>query len=133
MAKNTVPVVITRKHKKLGLGAALAFTLTGGLAAPFTMAKGASNIAYNAQTERLQREYEESQAEESQAPAAPQPGVIRVYDADGTEWAGVKIANRWNGKSRLRVIDPGTSRWRVGQLVDVRLTMLTGGKGGMVT
>jgi hypothetical protein len=47
-------VVITRKDKRLKKGwHLLAFVATGGMSAPVTAAKAASNAAYNARTGKL--------------------------------------------------------------------------------
>lgn len=60
MGKNRTPVVIVRKDKKLKKsGHLLAFMLTGGLSAPVTAVKAATNAGYNARTRRMQREAEE--------------------------------------------------------------------------
>jgi hypothetical protein len=58
--KKNAPVVIIRKDKKLHKGAHLAaFLLTGGLSAPISAAKGATNVSYNARTRKLQKLAEE--------------------------------------------------------------------------
>lgn len=61
MGKNKVPVVITRKDKRLNkLGHLLAFAVTGGTSGAYTAAKAGSNAAYNARTRKLQAEAEEA-------------------------------------------------------------------------
>jgi hypothetical protein len=73
--KNKVPVVIVRKDKKLKkTGHLLAFMLTGGMSAPVTAAKAATNAGYNARTRKLQREAE--QAEQDYVPSYD-PGICR--------------------------------------------------------
>jgi hypothetical protein len=47
--------------------------------------------------------------------------TTRVRMHDGTWWAGQKRAIRPDGRTRLKVTDAGTSCWRKGDLVDVRL------------
>jgi hypothetical protein len=58
--KRSAPVVIIRKDKRLHKGAHLAaFMLTGGLSAPLSAVKAATNVSYNARTRKLQKQSEE--------------------------------------------------------------------------
>jgi hypothetical protein len=64
VSKKNAPVVIVRKDKKLHKGLHLfAFLATGGMSAPVSAAKGATNAGYNARTRKL--------AAQVDAPAAP--------------------------------------------------------------
>jgi hypothetical protein len=50
---------------------------------------------------------------------------IRVRDADGAEWTGIEVSFYGDGRKKLKVTNPGTSRRRRGQLVVVRPTEIT--------
>ena len=54
MSKRSAPVVIVRKHKRLGFGHVIAFALTGGASAGITAVKAATNAGYNARTDAMQ-------------------------------------------------------------------------------
>jgi hypothetical protein len=57
-------VVIVRKDKRLRKGLhLLAFVATGGMSAPVTAAKAATNAGYNARTRKLASGGEDAQAE----------------------------------------------------------------------
>lgn len=54
MGENSPRVVVARKRKRLHRGVHLAALLvTGGMSAPVTAARAATNAAYNAETARL--------------------------------------------------------------------------------
>jgi len=54
MSKRNPPVVIYRKSKRLNRPAHIAaFLLTGGMSAPISAAKAATNAGYNARTREL--------------------------------------------------------------------------------
>jgi len=60
MSRNTAPVVITRKDKRIRhkLTHLFAFALTGGASGLITAAEAANHASYNARTRKLQAEAE---------------------------------------------------------------------------
>ena len=70
MTKRNAPVVITRKDKRLFKSAHLAaLLLTGGMSAPISAAKAATNAGYNRRTRALMQRAE---AEDYLAEVAPE-------------------------------------------------------------
>jgi hypothetical protein len=77
--KNTTPVVIVRKDKRLHGGAHLAaFALTGGASGIVTAAKAGTNASYNARTQRLAAQAGEAQAETASQETASDEGTVNL-------------------------------------------------------
>lgn len=86
MNKNTAPVVITRKDKRIRhkLTHLLAFGLTGGASGIVTAAEAANHASYNARTRKLQAEADSASQPPAPRRRGPKPEITdedRAYFA----------------------------------------------------